>query len=304
VNIGGWYLSDSAGDPKRYRIPDGTTFPPGGFAVFYQYQFGPPDGEEDVPPLFSFNSAYGDSAYLSQADAGGNLTGHRVGVSFGATANGVSLGRYQTSVGVEFVALSQRTFGMDSPATLAQFRTGTGASNAYPLVGPVVINEIMYHPPDYGTNAPDVEEFIELLNLTGVDVPLFDPAHPTNVWRLANAITLDFPANTTIPAHGTLVVVPFNPATDAAALAAFQSRYGTSGTWWVPIRANSTMPAKPSNSGDPTRRRNRRKRTRDLFRRFWSSASPTMRTRPGRRTRMAPALHSSALCRRTTATIR
>jgi hypothetical protein len=50
------------------------------------------------------------------------------------------------------------------------------------------------------------------------------------VWRLANAITLDFPANTTIPAHGTLVVVPFNPATDAAALAAFQSRYGTSGT--------------------------------------------------------------------------
>jgi hypothetical protein len=90
-----------------------------------------------------------------------------------------------------------------------------------------VINEIMYHPPDYGTNAPDVEEFIELLNLTGLDVPLFDPAHPTNVWRLANAITLDFPADTTIPAHGTLVIVPFNPATDAAALAAFQSRYGT-----------------------------------------------------------------------------
>jgi hypothetical protein len=93
-----------------------------------------------------------------------------------------------------------------------------------------VINEIMYHPPDYGTNAPDLEEFIELLNLSGVDVPLFDPAHPTNVWRLANAVTFDFPGNTMIPARGALVVVPFNPATDAAALAAFQSRYSTSGT--------------------------------------------------------------------------
>jgi hypothetical protein len=230
VNVGGWYLSDAQADLKRFRIPDGTTIPPGGFAVCYQHQFGPPDGEADVPPLFSFNSAYGDSAYLSEADAGQNLTGYRAGISFGAAANGVSLGRHQTSVGVDFVAMSQRTFGVDNPTTLAQFRTGAGAANAYPLVGPVVINEIMYHPPDYVTNAPDVEEFIELLNLTGAEVPLFDPAHPTNVWRLANAVSFQFPLNTIIPPHGTLLVVPFNPATDAAALTAFHSRYGASGS--------------------------------------------------------------------------
>ena len=230
VDIGGWYLSDSPSDLKRYRVPDGTVIPAGGFKVFYQYQFGPPDGEADVPPLFSFNSARGDSAYVSQADGGGNLTGYRINTSFGAAPNGVSFGRFQTSVGVEFVAMSARTFGVDNPSTLAQFRTGTGASNAYPLVGPVVINEIMYHPPDLGTNAPDMEEFIELLNLSSSPVPLYDPANPGNVWRLANAVTFDFPTGTTIPAIGTLIVVSFNPSTDAAALAAFQARYGTNGT--------------------------------------------------------------------------
>lgn len=234
VHIGGWYLSDSQSDLKRYRIPDGTTIPGGGFAVFYQDQFGPSVGDGDAPPFFSFNSARGDSAYLSEADADGNLTGYRTGLTFEAAANNVSFGRHETSMGVDFVAMSQRTFGVDNPATVELFRTGTGAANAYPLVGPVVINEIMYHPADYGTNAPDLEEFIELLNLTGTNVPLFDPAYPTNVWRLANAVSFEFPPSTLIPPHGTLVLVPFNPATDAAALAAFRLRYGTNGTLMGP----------------------------------------------------------------------
>jgi hypothetical protein len=230
VNIGGWFLSDSQSDLKRYRIPDGTTIPAGGFKVFYQNQFGAGVGDDDAPPFFSFNSARGDAAYLSVADAGQNLTGYRTSVSFDAQANGVSFGRHHTSVGVEFVALSQRTFGVDNPANLAQFRTGGGTTNAYPLVGPVVINEIMYHPPNHGTNSPDAEEFIELLNLSATPVALFDPAHPANVWRLANAVSFDFPLNTSIPAQGTLVVVPFNPLANSGALAAFRSRYGTNGT--------------------------------------------------------------------------
>jgi hypothetical protein len=43
-------------------------------------------------------------------------------------------------------------------------------------------------------------------------------------------VSFDFPASTSIPAQGALVVVPFNPATDAIAVAAFRSRYGTNGT--------------------------------------------------------------------------
>jgi len=229
VNIGGWYLSDSASDLKRHRIADGTTIPAGGLRVFYQSQFGPADGEADAPPLFSLNSAHGDAVYLSEADASTNLTGYRASVTFDAAANGVSFGRYQTSVGVDFVAMSQRTFGVDNPGTVAQFRTGGGLTNAYPLVGPVVINEIMYHPPDLGTNSPEDEEFIELLNITGAAVPLFDPARPANVWRLADAVSFDFPANTVLAANARLLVVPFDPANNAAALAAFRARYGTNG---------------------------------------------------------------------------
>ena len=113
--IGGWYLSDSQSDLKRYRIPDGTSLPAGGYRVFYQYQFGPADGETDTPPLFTFNSAHGDAVYLSEADAFGNLTGYRIGQSFEASTNAVAFGRYPTSVGVDFVALSQRTFGGSGP---------------------------------------------------------------------------------------------------------------------------------------------------------------------------------------------
>jgi hypothetical protein len=230
VNIGGWFISDNASDLKRFRIPDGTVIPAGGFKVFYQYQFGPADGETDVPPLFTFNSAHGDAVYLSAADGNTNLTGERALVKFDAAANGVSFGRYQTSVGVDFVALSARTFGVDNPSTLSQFRAGTGQANAYPFVGPVVISQIMYHPPDYVTNAPDQEEFIELENTAPTNAPLFDPAFPANVWRLANAVDFTFPTNTVIPAGGRLLVVPFDPGTNSPALTAFVGRYGAGHT--------------------------------------------------------------------------
>jgi hypothetical protein len=229
VDIGGWYLSDRSGEFQRYRIPDGTTIPAQGFKVFYQYQFGPPDGEADVPPLFSFNSARGDAAYLSAVDGSGQLTGHRTGVVFDAAANGVSLGRHITSVGIDFVPLSAPSFGVNQPVDLAQFRSGSGATNAAPLVGPVVVNEIMYHPADFGTNTPAEEEYIELLNITGTVVPLFDPAHPTNVWRLTGAVRFEFATNLTLAPGVPLVVVGFHP-TNSVQREAFRSRYGTNGT--------------------------------------------------------------------------
>ena len=102
--IGGWFLSNSKLDLKKYRIPDGTVIPGHGFAVFYEYQFNPTNGSS-IP--FTFNSAHGDRVYLSQADASGNLTGYRAPALFGAAANGVSFGRYTNSIGqVDFVALS------------------------------------------------------------------------------------------------------------------------------------------------------------------------------------------------------
>jgi hypothetical protein len=103
-----------------------------------------------------------------------------------------------------------------------EFRTGAGATNAYPLVGPVVITEIMYHPPDLGTNDNTRDEFIELRNLGVAPVALFEG---TNGWRLRDAVDFDFPPDTVLPPGGRLLVVGFDPMNNPAALAAFQETY-------------------------------------------------------------------------------
>src|ERR1035441_2929246 len=58
VNVGGWFISNSQDDLKKYRIADGTMIPARGYKVFYEYQFNPVNGSS-VP--FSFNSAHGRS---------------------------------------------------------------------------------------------------------------------------------------------------------------------------------------------------------------------------------------------------
>jgi len=223
VNLGGWFLSNTKDSLKKYRIPDNTMLPGNGFGVLYEYQFNDPNS----PSAFTLNSAHGDQVNLSAADAQGNLTGFRAKVKFGAAENGVSFGRYQTSVGVDFTALNAHTFGVDNPADVTQFRTGTGLSNALPKVGPIVISEIMYHPNSGGLENPD-EEFIELANITGSPVPLYDPNYPTNTWTLTGAVSFTFPTNKTLAANGSILLVDFAPASSPIEVAAFRSKYNVS----------------------------------------------------------------------------
>lgn len=244
IGIGGWYLSDSNEELTKFRIPDGTIIPPGGFAVFYEAQFNPEPG---LPPGFALSSGNGDQIYLSVADAAGNLTGYRGTVNFKAAENGVSFGRYETSAGADFTAMTQRTLGADQPATVVEFRQGGGRTNGGPKVGPVVFNEIMYHPPDVnGTNDNVADEFLELHNLSPAEVHLFDPQFPANTWRLRDAVDFDFPTNTVVPANGFLVLVSFDPVTDASALAAFRSHYGPA----VGVRILGPYRGKLDNSSD------------------------------------------------------
>ena len=230
LDLSGWYLSDSDQDFRKFRFPSGTVLSPDGFLVLYEDQFN--GGTGSLVP-FTFNSAQGDSAYLSQADASDHLTGYRTSVTFGSAANGVSFGRYPTSVGTQFVAMDHRTFGHDTPADVTDFRLGTGLSNAAALVGPVVIDEIMYHPPDIDASDNAADEFIKLHNRSAADVALYDPGHRENTWQLRQAVDFEFPSNTSIPAGGYLLVVSFDPQADPAALAAFRNVYGITNV--VPI---------------------------------------------------------------------
>jgi len=212
IHVGGWFLSDDAADLRKYRIADGVMLPPQGFAVFYEYQFNPSPG---VPPSFGL-SANGDELHLTAANPDGSFTGYNVSFEFGPSDVNVSLGRYETSAGIDYPALHRPTFGLDHPASVQQFRTGAGATNTGPRIGPVVINELHYHPVD------GVDEFLELLNISGTDVTLYDPLSTDDTWRMTQGISYTFPANTVLPAGQTMLLVAIEPAM-------FRATYGIPG---------------------------------------------------------------------------
>ena len=183
INIGNWYLSDTPANLKKYRIAAGTTVPANGYLVFTEAQFG---------SAFSF-SASGEGVFLSSGDAAGNIGGYRVDETFGAADVGVTFGRTPLSTG-----------GADFTALVS---ASQGAPNATPVIGPVVINEIMYHP------LTGKAEYIELRNLTGSAINLYDPAHPNDTWKFAGGIDWAFPTGVSIPANGFVVISAVDPAT-------------------------------------------------------------------------------------------
>jgi len=181
ADISGWYLTDDDQFPWKYRFPNGSMIPAGGFLVVDESQFNPTSG---LGASFALSSL-GDDVYLFSGNANSELTGYTHGFQFGGAQTGVSFGRYVNDAGDEqFPAQVTRTFG---------------AANSGPRVGPVVINEIQYNP------LPGGDEFVELLNISGNTVSLYDPAFPTNRWSV-NGFGYTFPANASL-APGQLAVV-------------------------------------------------------------------------------------------------
>ncbi len=205
VDLGGWYLSDDRGFPRKFRIPNGLTIAAGGYVTFSEADFNAPGS----PTAFSLSSK-GDEVYLFAGDGTG-ITGYFQGYSFEGAANGVTFGRYVNSqTNVHFVA---------------QQDPSLGGPNVGPRVGPVVISEINYRPVDLpGGVDNNVDEYIELANLTASPISLFDPANPQNTWRIRGGVDLDLPGSVTIPANGYVLLVNFNPAYGPAT-SAFRSRF-------------------------------------------------------------------------------
>jgi len=213
IDVGGWYLSDDwgfAGNPRnddyqKFRIPDGTVIPAGGFAPFYEGHY-----EGDVlvadPATefggagvrdFALNGVQGDDVWLTTADAAGNLTGFADHIEFPAAIAGESFGR------------------VDDTGKLApMIETTLGEPNAAPRIGPVVITEVMYQQGDDEvegwTALEDSLEFIELHNASDAAVPLFDPADSTQTWRFTN-VGFGFPEGVEMLPGETLLVVPGEP---------------------------------------------------------------------------------------------
>ncbi len=131
VDISNWYLSDDFRTPKKYKFPPGTIIPAGGYLVVYETNF---NANPALPECFGLG-ANGDDIYIFSADANGNLTGYYHGFDYGASEENVTFGLYFTSDGGDVF--------------VAQLSPTLGYANSGPKVGPVVVNEIMYHPVDY-----------------------------------------------------------------------------------------------------------------------------------------------------------
>jgi len=177
VDLGGWTLSDEADDLAKYVIPSGTIIEPNGYAVFYEDEtFGNPDNPDTLNPFRM--SENGEILYLYSGEDEA-FPDCLVEEAFGASETDVSLGRYHKSTDTyNFVFMSVPT---------------PGAANAYPLVGPIVINEIMYRPADDGD-----AEYVELLNISDGPVTFFDFT-AMEPWRFTDDTGIEFSFPTDIP---------------------------------------------------------------------------------------------------------
>ena len=203
IDISGWYLSDTKLLLQKYEIPASTSIAANGYLVFDETQMG-----------FAFKSDLGDQVYLSEGDGMGGMTGARTFVEFGPVENGVSFGRHPNGSG---------------PLYRMQSKT-LGAENAEPIVGPVVINELMYNPfgPPPAPLVLNELEYIELYNPRLADVDLWRDFGIEGIfgWSLTGGVDFTFPTGTTIEGGGFLLIVSFDPVLEPIKLFAFQTHYG------------------------------------------------------------------------------
>jgi len=209
VDISGWYLSDDRDEPRKLRVPDGTWLAPGGHAAFYERAF-----RDLAPPGRGFGlSSDGETVYLLSADAAGAPTGYFRGMAFGPSDPNTAIIRIRHAGGADTAQAISPTFGVSGPQTVEDFRTGRGAPNAPPRVGPVVIAEIHPRP------AAGEPQFVELVNTSSDPVLLGGDADArTGPWSLSEGVSFAFPPGAVLPPGGYAVVGGLAPAALAAGL--------------------------------------------------------------------------------------
>jgi hypothetical protein len=151
---------------------------------------------------FGLSASRGEDIYLMEAGSSGGPAKFIDHVEFAAAFNGETLGRWPNGSGT---------------GTLIPMLSNTlGAANSGPRIGPVVVNEVMYHP---SASPENHLEFVEIHNSGSTTENL---AH----WRLRGGADFDFTAAHSLAPGGLLVLVAFDPVSDPAAVAAFRAAYG------------------------------------------------------------------------------
>ncbi|HOW64014.1 MAG TPA: lamin tail domain-containing protein, partial [Verrucomicrobiota bacterium] len=162
VSLEGCIITD---DPatSRFVVPTGTVIPPLGHIAWDESQLG-----------FRLSSA-GEHLFLLAPGKNYVIDA----IEFGATANGISTGRFPDGHPA-FQELTLKT---------------PGTANSRPLSRNIVINEIQYHP----LSGDNDDEFIELFNKGSQAVDI-------GGWAFVDGIEFTFPPSSVIPANGYVVV--------------------------------------------------------------------------------------------------
>ncbi len=170
VNVGGWLLSNDLLVPAKAIIVANTIIPANGAIHFTAAALGFPLSEA------------GGSVFLFAA-ASSVPTGYSHAWTHGPTDGGLALGRVVDSTGEEHLV----PLAASTPGTVA----------ATPQIGPVLINELWYHPP------VGYFEMVELRNLSATAVNI-------GGWRL-DGFGFTFASGTVLPGNGFLLVVADDP---------------------------------------------------------------------------------------------
>ncbi|MGB6220540.1 lamin tail domain-containing protein [Haloferula sp.] len=151
-------------------------------------------------------SAKGDDIWLLEGDANGKLLRFVDRVDFAAAFNSETLGRWPNGGGA---------------GTLITMTANTlGSANSGPVIGPVLISEVMYHPSE---TIEDKLEYAEICNTGSVTENLAN-------WQLRGGIDFDFSAVHELAPGEVLLVVGFDPLVEVDAASLFRTTYGIDAT--------------------------------------------------------------------------
>jgi hypothetical protein len=184
VEISNWYITDDKKIPEKYQIAPGTTIAPRAYKVFTSADFG---------LKFSL-SKKGEEAYIFSADVTGKLTGYSNGFPYSVTDVDQSYGLHVTSEykTTKFVQKTQ-TFG---------------TKNDVPVVGPLVITDVMYNP-DLLT-----DEFVVMKNISNQSISSNSPFLPDSNGIRITAINykFDFKNPTTFKPYEAIFFTSISPS--------------------------------------------------------------------------------------------
>jgi hypothetical protein len=212
ADVGGWWLTDDSKDLFKAQLPSGTVISGGGYLVLSAAQLQSLSaGRLRLGPA-------GATLYLLSADSKGVLNGYLDSFKYGDGEPGLSYGRYQPNASFKDV---------DHPPLTSP---SLGFPNSPPVVGPVVIREVMYQPAPSVLNGSWWEqtehEYVQLFNTAAQPIDLGG----TTPWSLQTSSSsriapFTFAPGTVIPSQGILLVVGFDPALEPWLLTEFRERY-------------------------------------------------------------------------------